>query len=156
MICRFIKNNLIFIMADNYMQLRPLSGLTGQCLDTTANWITINPILPLGVFGIERTVSSAYKLKVGDGTSNWNSLPYLTSSGSGGSASPPISEEGIVAANTTLITTTQAYDIVAKNIHVYLGGVKQRQSSLTFVDSHHLHIGIAFSVVTEYEVIIFV
>lgn len=41
--------------------------------DTAANWVAINPILPKGVFGVDITNRL---VKVGDGTTAWNSLDY--------------------------------------------------------------------------------
>lgn len=41
--------------------------------DTTTNWSTANPILAEGEFTYDIT---ANKVKIGDGITNWNSLPY--------------------------------------------------------------------------------
>jgi len=43
--------------------------------DTAANWTSANPILLAGELGHEYDTG---KMKVGDGTTNWNGLPYLT------------------------------------------------------------------------------
>lgn len=40
---------------------------------TAAEWIQVNPVLQLGWLGYE---SDTAKLKIGDGTSDWNTLPY--------------------------------------------------------------------------------
>ena len=48
--------------------------------DTAANWTAANPVLPLGTPGFEYDTN---KLKIGDGTTAWNSLPYLAAGGSG-------------------------------------------------------------------------
>ena len=45
-----------------------------QRTDTAANWTSANPILLLGELGHE---SDTDKLKIGDGSTNWNSLTYL-------------------------------------------------------------------------------
>ena len=42
--------------------------------DTTANWISNNPVLLSGELGIE---SDTLKMKIGNGSTVWNSLPYL-------------------------------------------------------------------------------
>jgi VCBS repeat-containing protein len=47
--------------------------------DSAANWVTYNPILATGEAGYETTTN---RLKIGNGTSTWSSLPYLA----GGSA----------------------------------------------------------------------
>jgi len=41
--------------------------------DTAANWTSANPILLSGEIGYENDTT---KLKIGDGTTNWNSLAY--------------------------------------------------------------------------------
>ena len=46
--------------------------------DTTANWLTIDPVLGDGEFAIERLMDGTTKLKIGDGTTNWNNLEYFT------------------------------------------------------------------------------
>lgn len=50
--------------------------------DSSTNWRdpSKNPILATGEFGLE---TDTLKLKIGDGVRNWNSLPYITSSGGG-------------------------------------------------------------------------
>jgi Major tropism determinant N-terminal domain len=49
--------------------------------DTAANWSSANPVLALGEPGYDTTNN---KLKVGDGTTAWNSLDYLTDESGGG------------------------------------------------------------------------
>lgn len=44
---------------------------------TAASWTSVNPILALGEVGVE---TDTYKLKVGNGTSQWNSLAYFVHS----------------------------------------------------------------------------
>lgn len=41
--------------------------------DTSANWTTANPVLAQGELGLE---TNTRKIKVGDGATAWNSLPY--------------------------------------------------------------------------------
>ena len=41
--------------------------------DTAAVWASVNPTLALGEPGVE---TDTYKVKVGDGASDWNTLPY--------------------------------------------------------------------------------
>ena len=41
---------------------------------TSANWITRNPILAQGEYGLE---TNTFLLKIGDGVRNWVNLPYL-------------------------------------------------------------------------------
>lgn len=46
--------------------------------DTASAWSTTNPVLAAGEPGWDRTNK---KLKVGDGTTAWNSLPYYENTG---------------------------------------------------------------------------
>lgn len=41
--------------------------------DTAANWTSVNPKLAQGEIGIE---TDTFKLKIGDGVTDWNTLPY--------------------------------------------------------------------------------
>ena len=41
--------------------------------DTTANWTAVNPVLDLGEIGADMT---QHRLKVGDGLTAWNNLPF--------------------------------------------------------------------------------
>ena len=45
--------------------------------DTISNWTTYNPVLLSGEIGIETDTNY---IKIGNGTSNWNSLSYFTTS----------------------------------------------------------------------------
>lgn len=56
-------------MADNIVSVKLRSRY-----DTAANWASNNPVLLGGELGIE---SDTLKMKVGDGSTAWNSLPYL-------------------------------------------------------------------------------
>lgn len=51
---------------------------------TAAEWTTADPILAAGELGFE---SDTDKLKGGDGTTAWTSLPYISAGGGGGGAS---------------------------------------------------------------------
>ena len=42
--------------------------------DTAANWITRNPVLAEGEYGLEQ---NTFLIKIGDGIRNWVNLPYL-------------------------------------------------------------------------------
>ena len=48
-------------------------------IDTTLNWTTQNPTLKNGELGIERAANNTIKIKIGDGTTTWNNLPYAPS-----------------------------------------------------------------------------
>lgn len=66
-----------------------------QRVDTAANWTTDNPVLGSGEIGFE---SDTNKLKIGNGSTAWVSLPYVTSSGSG-AVSSVFGRTGAVVAN---------------------------------------------------------
>jgi hypothetical protein len=46
--------------------------------DTSSSWSSLNPILAKGQSGYEINTG---KLKIGDGTTSWNNLGYVTSDG---------------------------------------------------------------------------
>ena len=47
-------------------------------------WTSVNPVLAEAELGVETDTS---KLKIGDGTTAWNALPYFAAGGGGGGAS---------------------------------------------------------------------
>lgn len=51
--------------------------------DTTGNWTASNPVLLEGEMGLDITIKC---LKIGDGATPWNSLPYFTCQGATGPA----------------------------------------------------------------------
>lgn len=52
-----------------------------QKRDTALNWSTNNPVLLSGQFGYDIT---SKQIKIGDGVTNWNNLPFVQGGGSGG------------------------------------------------------------------------
>jgi hypothetical protein len=52
--------------------------------DTSANWSSVNPILAQGEIGVNIS-STPFTFKFGNGVDNWNTLPYQSTGGSGGS-----------------------------------------------------------------------
>lgn len=86
--------------------------------DTEANWVSVNPVLAAGEFGIV-TDGAGMAMKMGDGSTAWNSLAYLhpqmaTASGADTITATfdpkPVLVDGLVvyvkaaAANTTAVT----------------------------------------------------
>lgn len=65
-------------------------------------WELINPVLAAGEIGIE---SDTKQFKFGDGITQWNSLPYASSGGGGGSFSPTIFEITYGETDTTKMPT---------------------------------------------------
>ena len=57
--------------------------------DVAANWTSANPTLLAGEPGYETNTN---KLKIGDGSTPWNLLPYV--SGSGGGTTGPTGSQG--------------------------------------------------------------
>ena len=53
--------------------------------DTAANWTAANPLLLIGEVGLETDTG---QMKVGDGTTAWNALPYGGIQGPEGAAGP--------------------------------------------------------------------
>ena len=49
---------------------------------STAEWASKNPTLEAGEIGVEFTSADEVKMKVGNGTSPWASLPYVAGDGS--------------------------------------------------------------------------
>lgn len=60
-------------MADNFARMRQLVG-------STADWAANNLVLGSGEIGIERVSSSDIRIKVGDGSTPFGSLPYASAS----------------------------------------------------------------------------
>lgn len=64
------------------MAEKTLNTRQKQKYDTSTNWTTNNPILLAGELGFE---SDTNKFKIGNGTSSWNDLSYVSVGGGGGS-----------------------------------------------------------------------
>jgi hypothetical protein len=62
-----------------------MSNLIQLKRGTAANWTAVNPILAQGEIGVETDGlgTEDVKEKIGDGITDWNSLPYKSSGGSG-------------------------------------------------------------------------
>lgn len=64
--------------------------------DTAANWTARNPVLLQGEIGIETNTN---RMKLGNGTMNWNTLPYFpadTALGSVFDGGTPFSDYGLI------------------------------------------------------------
>jgi hypothetical protein len=77
--------------------------------DTTTNWATINPILASGELGYDTLL---HQIKMGDGTTAWNSLPYFMVQISCNTTT------GWATLNPTLALGQFAYDTVLLQIKV--------------------------------------
>ncbi len=56
------------------MASRTVTGLVQHKTGTASQWASVNPVLAKGALGIE---NNTYKIKVGDGVTAWNDLPYV-------------------------------------------------------------------------------
>lgn len=61
-------------MADTLARMRQLIGSSGE-------WAANDIVLGSGELGIERVSAAEYKMKCGDGSTRWSSLPYITEVG---------------------------------------------------------------------------
>lgn len=75
--------------------------------DTASNWSTNNPVLSAGEFGYETDTA---KLKVGNGSSAWNLLDYI--SASTGELISELQDLGIKTNNTATITGIESATII--------------------------------------------
>lgn len=62
------------------MANKTISGIIQNKIDTSTNFTTNNPILASGQFGVE---SDTNKIKMGNGTSTWNDLEYISGDNNG-------------------------------------------------------------------------
>lgn len=52
----------------------PVINVIKNRRDTAANWTSVNPVLSAGEFGVETDTN---KMKIGNGSTAWNSLAYF-------------------------------------------------------------------------------
>lgn len=57
---------------------RELPACVSGNIDDSSNWSTINPIVPDGAICVERAANGVRLMKIGNGTTRYNSLPYMT------------------------------------------------------------------------------
>ena len=68
--------------------------------DTAEKWASVNPVLLKGEIGVE---NDTRKQKMGDGISNWNSLPYMTAEGQVFQVEPTANQTHIEAINAAVV-----------------------------------------------------
>lgn len=68
---------------------------------TAAQWSSANPILAAREVGLE---TDTRKIKIGDGVTAWNSLPYIEGGGGGGGGGAPVDAEFVVAVANGVLT----------------------------------------------------
>lgn len=68
---------VIYAKTDGYLYFKDDTGqetrVNMQVVKTAAQWVSSNPVLAEGVFGVE---SDTMKFKIGDGVTQWNTLAY--------------------------------------------------------------------------------
>lgn len=103
------------------MAERTLLTRLQQKRDASSNWSANNPILLDGEIGVE---SDTYKIKIGDGTTAWNSLPYSCSSGD--YSEIPVATKDVlggiklwVSGNTLYISTSKyVNEVVSESLYI--------------------------------------
>ena len=94
-------------------------------VDTRANWNTENPVLLKGEIGIERIVpesNNKFAIKVGDGETAWNNLPYIAFENVGNTNSVTLTKPEYDALTRYSETTMYCViDASTGNVSVYLG-----------------------------------
>lgn len=78
--------------------------------DSATNWAKVNPVLALGELGVE---TDTRKLKVGDGTTVWNSLSYISGSEAGLGVINATLSATKWTSNAQTITLTEAVDVTS-------------------------------------------
>jgi hypothetical protein len=100
----------------------------------TSAWVTANTILRDGEPGWDSTLKV---LKIGDGSTPWNSLAPYGSTGTAPPTSPPATPTGLTAtAGNSQVTLTWAASTGASGYRVYRGGVLLASpTAATFIDT---------------------
>ena len=93
--------------------------------DTAANWSSVNPVLSSGEIGFETDTG---KLKIGNGSTSWNSLTYLNFSYGGGAVDLSQVNQNIIPQTDdvyTLGTPSKRWsEIYVNSGSVYIGNLK--------------------------------
>lgn len=96
--------------------------------DSATNWTTANPVLAIGEPGIE---TNTLKIKLGDGVSNWQTLPYATNGIAGGISLASLSaiNSGTPAGVGSLSynSNTGAFTFTPPNLSTYLTSITGAQ-----------------------------
>lgn len=99
--------------------------------DTEANWTSANPTLKAGEPGYETDTN---RLKIGNGTDDWATLSYLTSSSSGGVSQEEVEDivNNLLQVDSTLIKT---YDDVNNLLTLALSGESFSSANKSTLDN---------------------
>ncbi len=115
------------------MAQQTLTARLKQKYDAATNWTTNNPVLLAGELGFE---SDTGKFKIGDGTTAWNSLSYV-STGSGGAATDvQINGTSITNNNVANIRTNGTYNSSTNKIAT----MSDLPSAITEISTQYIRI----------------
>lgn len=99
------------------MATKTINGQVKTRIDTAANWQSVNPILLAGELGIE---SDTHRMKAGDGTTAWSSLPYLQ-----GPSNVTLSVETSAGSSTWIEVSTE---------DMYIGGTEPTSQNTIWIE----------------------
>jgi hypothetical protein len=85
-----------------------MAGRIQHRRDTAAVWEFVNPVLASGEFGVV-TDEDPQRLKLGDGVTEWNDLPFFVNDGSDGEPGIGIPDGG-VAGQVLVKNSSDDYD----------------------------------------------
>lgn len=98
---------------------------------TAASWTSANPMLYSGEFGFE---TDTFRLKIGDGSTAWTSLPYITRSSVAKTANYTlvIKDRGVfVDASGGAVTITLPTAASAKNVQYFIKKIDSSVNAVT-------------------------
>lgn len=99
------------------MATKTINGQVKTRIDTAANWQSVNPVLLAGELGIE---SDTHRMKSGDGTTAWSSLPYLQ-----GPSNVTLSVEASAGSSTWIEVPTE---------DMYIGGTEPNSQNTIWIE----------------------
>lgn len=110
--------------------VKTIAGYINHCTDTAVNWATENPIVPVGVLCLEINANNSIRVKIGDGVTPWNSLPYKFDHSIGyateteaGLVLKASNLEALVGLDNTKYLTSAALKYVLDNINLSSNGI---------------------------------
>lgn len=103
--------------------------------DTAANWTSINPVLAAGEIGYE---TNTRQVKIGDGLTNWNTLPY-TNTNTNGAAYSVLGRAGATSGPTSDIVASSTGLVLQRgDSGIEFGQIKNAGISNSSIDSNKL------------------
>src|SRR4030042_401776 len=119
---------VLYAKTDGYVYFKDDAGLetrlNTQTTNTAANWTALNPVLAIGVFGVETDTG---RFKIGDGITAWTSLAYwryaaehLTINTTGGITTLSIAQNRASSIAITGVLTSNAEIVVANTMSLFV------------------------------------